>query len=294
MGEEAKNAKRDIPRAVLLSLVIQGAFCYLFEYFGANYFLNSGYTAVTASASPAPIGDMMQIVGTWVFGSAQAGWWFMFIQAITVFLALIGTTLACINTGARVTYAMGRDDELAGNLGVLHTQNLTPHRAIWTLAVISAVIGIFGVIFYFCGGAALSADSIKGLPQNLWYSFGIWPHDTGAAIPQSLLIITLTSNFGTFLLYMMTCIVAIVAFREHHSFHGFKHVVVPVFGLLANLLCMLFYLVGPFSVAGMSFKEPYIALGIAALWGIYGAIFFLGASKKKSKSVLIESIGAKA
>ena len=72
MGEEAKNAKRDIPRAVLLSLAIQGAFCYLFEYFGANFFLNSGYTATTASASPAPIGDMMQIVGTWVFGSAQA------------------------------------------------------------------------------------------------------------------------------------------------------------------------------------------------------------------------------
>ncbi len=103
MGEEAKNAKRDIPRAVLLSLVIQGAFCYLFEYFGANFFLNSGYTMTTASASPAPIGDMMQIVGTWVFGSPQAGWWFMFIQAITVFLALCGTTLACMNTGALKT-----------------------------------------------------------------------------------------------------------------------------------------------------------------------------------------------
>jgi len=72
MGEEAKNAKRDIPRAVLLSLVIQGAFCYLFEYFGANFFLNSGYTAATAAGSPAPIGDMMQIVGTWVFGSPRA------------------------------------------------------------------------------------------------------------------------------------------------------------------------------------------------------------------------------
>ena len=43
MGEEAKNAKRDIPRAVLLSLFIQGVICYLFEYFAANYFLNSGY-----------------------------------------------------------------------------------------------------------------------------------------------------------------------------------------------------------------------------------------------------------
>src|SRR5258708_35496282 len=171
MGEEAKNAKRDIPRAVLLSLVIQGAFCYLFEYFGANFFLNSGYTMTTASASPAPIGDMMQIVGTWVFGSPQAGWWFMFIQALTVFLALIGTTLACINTGARVTYAMGRDDELAGNLGVLHTKNLIPHRPIWTLAAISAVIGIFGVLFYFCGGATLSSDPLKGISQNLLYMF---------------------------------------------------------------------------------------------------------------------------
>ena len=108
-------------------------------------------------------------------------------------------------------------------------------------------------------------------------------------MPQSLLVITLASNFGTFLLYMMTCIIAIIAFREHHSFHGFKHVVIPVFGLLANLLCMLFYLIGPFSVAGMSYKEPFIALGIAAVWGVYGAFHFLGSSKKKDKPVLVPS-----
>jgi basic amino acid/polyamine antiporter, APA family len=288
MGEEARNAKRDIPRAVLLSLLIQGAFCYLFEYFGANYFLNSGYTMTTAAGSPAPIGDMMQIVGTWIFGSPQAGWWFMFIQAITVFLALIGTTLACMNTGARVTFAMGRDEELAGNLGKLHGKNLTPHVAVWTLATISALIGIFGIVLYFCGGAALTDDTVKTLPHNIWYSFGIFPHDTAANIPQSLLIITLASNFGTFLLYMMTCIIAIVAFQEHHMFNGFKHVAVPVFGLVANLLCMLFYLVGPFLVAGMSWKEPYVALGIAAVWGIYGFIYFTTSSKKRSKSVLVE------
>jgi APA family basic amino acid/polyamine antiporter len=289
MGEEAKNAKKDIPRAVLLSLIIQGAFCYLFEYFGANFFLNSGYTMTTASASPAPIGDMMQIVGTWVFGSPQAGWWFMFIQAITVFLALIGTTLACMNTGARVTFAMGRDDEIAGNLGKLHGKNLTPHIAVWTLAIISMIVGIFGVALYFCGGAALTDDTIKTLPHNIWYSFGIISHDAAANIPQSLLIITLASNFGTFLLYMMTCIIAIVAFREHQSFHGFKHVVVPVFGLLANLLCMLFYLIGPFSVAGMSWKEPFVALGIAAVWALYGVIHFYTSSKKKDKPVMVQA-----
>jgi APA family basic amino acid/polyamine antiporter len=289
MGEEAKNAKRDIPRAVLLSLLVQGVICYLFEYFAANYFLNSGYKLTQASASAAPIGDMMQIVGSWVFGSAQAGWWFMFIEAITVFLALIGTTLACINTGARVTYAMGRDEEVSAHFGILHGRNLSPHRSIWVLCAISAVIGIFAVLLNFCGGAAQADDTLKALPQNIWYSFGLFPHDLAASIPQSLLIVTLTSNFGTFLLYMMTCFIAIVAFREHKSFHGFKHVVIPVFGLLANLLCMLFYLIGPFSVAGMSWKEPYFALGVAAIWGIYGAFYFVAGSKKKQKPMFVEA-----
>ena len=51
MGEEAKNPKKDIGRAILMSLVIQGAICYLFEYFAANYFLNSGYPIVECVAS---------------------------------------------------------------------------------------------------------------------------------------------------------------------------------------------------------------------------------------------------
>ncbi len=93
MGEEAKNAKRDIPRAVILSLLIQGVFCYLIEYFAANYFLNNGYQISNALGSAAPIGDMMIIVGTWLFGSPAAGKAFMLVQALTVFLALIGTTL---------------------------------------------------------------------------------------------------------------------------------------------------------------------------------------------------------
>ncbi|HEV2690613.1 MAG TPA: APC family permease, partial [Bryobacteraceae bacterium] len=58
MGEEAKNAKRDIPKAVILSLLIQGGFCYLLEYFSANYFLHSNYTNTTAAGATAPIGDM--------------------------------------------------------------------------------------------------------------------------------------------------------------------------------------------------------------------------------------------
>ena len=282
MGEEAKNPKKDIGRAVLLSLVIQGAVCYLIEYFAANYLLHNGYTLPQASGSGAPIGDMMVIVGTWLFGSYQAGRAFMLVQAFTVFLALIGTTLACLSTGARVTYAMGRDEEVPSHFGLLHGKTLSPHRSIWTLSVISIIIGIITVSIYLGGSSPAALDK-----HNLWYSFGIFAPETYAKLPNTLLIITLISNFGTFLLYMTTCIIAIVAFREHHMFNGFKHLVVPVFGLLANLACMLFYLIGPWTVAGMSVKEPYIALGVAALWGIYGWYYFAKSSKARGKAMIL-------
>jgi amino acid transporter len=284
MGEEAKNPKKDIGRAVLLSLAIQGAVCYLFEYFAANYFLNSGYTLSNAGASGAPLGDMMVLVGTWAFGSYSAGKAFMLIEAFTVFLALIGTTLSCMNTGARVTYAMGRDEEVPTQFGLLHGRTLSPHRAVWFLVAISIVFGILTTVIYLGGQSTDLAALDK---HNLWYSFGIFSPHAYTYLPNSMLIITLISNFGTFLLYMTTCIVCIVAFREHHSFHGFKHMVVPVFGLLANLGCMLFYLIGPFSVAGMSVKEPYIALGVSVLWIIIGGVYFAMNSKAKGREMVL-------
>jgi amino acid transporter len=290
MGEEAKNAKRDIPRAVILSLFIQGVVCYLIEYFAAGYFLHNGYPLTRASGSSAPIGDMMVIVGTNLFGCPTAGWWFMMIEAFTVFLALIGTTLACMNTGARVTYATGRDDEVPSHFGLLHGKNLTPHTAIWVLAGISAVVGIFAVSMYLCGPAATSSLDTAlsdGQQNSIWYSIGVFKYETAKNLPNSLLIVTLASNFGTFLLYMLTCIIAMVAFHEHHTFHGFKHVVVPILGLLANLACMLFYLIGPFVVSGMGILEPYLALGIAGVWAIWGILYFLGASKVKGRATFV-------
>jgi amino acid transporter len=286
MGEEAKDPKRHIPWAVLLSLAIQGGFCYLFEYFAANYFLHNGYTLPNAGASGAPIGDMMVIVGSWMFGSYAAGRAFMLVQAFTVFLALIGTTLSCLNTGARVTYAMGRDEEVPSHFGLLHGKTLSPYRAIWTLAVLSAVIGMITVVVYL-GGTTPSALDPKY--HNIWYSFGIFKPETYAKMPNSLVIVTLISNFGTFLLYMITCITAMVAFKEHQMFNGFKHLFVPLFGLVANLACMLFYLIGPFTVAGMSVKEPYIALGVCGLWGVYGAFYFAKSSKAKGREKILTS-----
>jgi len=73
----------------------------------------------------------------------------LLVEAGTVFLALIGTTLSCMNTGARVTYAMGKDEEVPAHFGLLHDTNLSPHRAIWALAIISAIVGCISVMTAF-------------------------------------------------------------------------------------------------------------------------------------------------
>ena len=173
------------------------------------------------------------------------GKYFMLAEAFTVFLALIGTTLSCMNTGARVTYAMGKDEEVPEHFGLLHAESLSPRRAIWTLAVISAVIGCVAVSLAFGDAGAPTDAAIAALPHGLFSSFGYTSHATMAALPNSLLTITLTSNFGTFILYALSCFLCIVAFhkRPDHSF--LRHTLIPGFGLLANLVCMAFYLISP-------------------------------------------------
>jgi APA family basic amino acid/polyamine antiporter len=191
-----------------------------------------------------------------------------------------------MNTGARVTYAMGKDQEVPEHFGILHSKNLTPHRAIWTLAAISAVVGCVAVFMAFGDAGAPTDAAIQALPHGFWSSFGYLTHDKMAALPNTLLTITLASNFGTFLLYMLSCVTCIVCFHKHPSFSFIRHLAIPMFGLLANLACMLFYVIGPFMGYGTK-MEPLLALGIAAVWAIYGGIYFYVSSKKSGRTTMV-------
>ena len=145
MGGEAKNAKRDVPIAVITSLLVQGAFCYLIEYFAANYFLNSGYTMQNAAGSAAPIGDMMVMVGDALFGPGN-GRIFMLVRGLH---RVPGDhrhhALLHEHRRARhLRHGQGRGSRRSTS-ACCTRKNLTPHRAIWTLAAISAVIGCIAV-----------------------------------------------------------------------------------------------------------------------------------------------------
>src|SRR5207245_1089857 len=154
-GAEAINAKRDVPRAVLLSLLIQGVLAYLFEYFAANFAISDklvgkaadGSTVTglaAAAASSAPIGDMIQLIGDTMLGGIGFG--LTVVIAVTVMLAILGTTLSAMNTGVRITFAMAQDAEMPEPLGLLHGEFATPHTAVWVMVAVSAIIGAIGTL----------------------------------------------------------------------------------------------------------------------------------------------------
>jgi nitrogen regulatory protein PII len=166
------------------------------------------------------------------------GFILMITMAITVAIAVIGTTLACINTAVRVTNGMAEDRELPQFLGFIHRQNASPHTAIWLLVVVSCVI------------ATIGCQSIVGL--------------TG---------ITLASNFGTFVLYGAVCIWTYIAYKRRKDFSLFKHALIPFLGLLMNVaMCaaiIYLYTIGNADSQNEAKIFVYIAGGWLAVWGLY-------------------------
>lgn len=258
LAAEAKHPSF-VSRGVMLSLIIQGLLMYLFEYFGAQAWINTGYTQVVggktvsgfaaAAASSGPIGDMVRNLGNTLLGGI--GLPLMVVVAGIVALAILGTTLACLNTGVRVTYAMGRDQEVPTALGLLHGRFATPHYGVWVLTLISAAVGAFGVI------------SVNNLTT-----------------------ISFVSNIGTFLLYGLTNLIALLALADEvGKTHVGLRLAVPLLGALANLgmLLAVFYLG---ILGGGATKASAIeAIGFSAAWGVLGVAYFLANSKARRRPV---------
>ena len=265
LGSEAKNPKRDIPRGVLLSLVIQGLFAYLLQYFAANYALSDKLVATVngaqvtgigaAAVSSAPIGDMAVQLGNAFLGGN--GFAFMLVIAATVAIAILGTTLAAMNTGVRISFAMAQDAEMPDVMGLLHAKHATPYVGVVIMVIVSAIIGAVGV-----------AGGVTAL--------------TG---------ITLASNLGTFVLYALICGLTVVAFAGTHGFSRIKHGIVPVVGLLLNIVMVLTIFIVGIASGGTTADATYLAIIISAGWLVFSLLYFVITSRARGKAI-VPSIAA--
>jgi amino acid transporter len=123
-GEEAVNPLKTIPKSIIWSLVLTGAFfifvCYT-EVLGIQ-----GYKD-TLDKVDAPLNVLSGMYGVpFLSPLLSAG-------AMFSFFAL---ALSCMNAGARVMFAMGRHDFFPQSTSTAHKKFATPHVALGVMAVV--------------------------------------------------------------------------------------------------------------------------------------------------------------
>lgn len=130
LGEEAKNPRRTVPRAVVGSALAIGIFYVLCSY---AWVFGAGFDNFVAQATGA---DPWRNLGKVFWG---AGW-------IVVFLAICNSIAAnsnaAMNAATRVSYALARNKLAPRELGKTHPTFKTPYMAIIWLSGIAVVISL--------------------------------------------------------------------------------------------------------------------------------------------------------
>ena len=90
----------------------------------------------------------------------------------------------------------------------------------------------------------------------------------------------ISSNIGTFALYALICTFTIVAFVGRHEFHGIKHAVVPVLGVIGNLGLLVAVVYYGLITPGVSADGTKMALYITFGWGLISVLYLVWNSRQ--------------
>jgi amino acid transporter len=197
LAEEARDPRRTIPRAVLLSCVLIGVF-YLICYYGAMVYFGPNVAAD-------PTKGFFAFNGGDPWDGLAAKVWGPF--SILVLLAILNSAFANSNAGAnaatRVGYALGRVGLLPRALAQVHPRYKTPYIAVH-------VQGALGIALALILGFAL------GSPLNAFALLG-----TIATI--IIVVIYILTNLSNLVFYS----------REHRDeLNPLLNIVVPVLGII--------------------------------------------------------------
>ncbi|MDJ0318756.1 APC family permease [Arthrobacter antibioticus] len=147
LGEEVKNPRRTIPRAILLALALAGA---IYAVVGVSLLVALGPDGVASTAAPLTT------------AAAAGGWsWAGPVVKVGAALASLGALLALVAGLGRTSLAMAREGDFPRYFAAIHPKFAVPHRA--ELALGAAIIVIimfadlrgaigfssFGVLVYY-------------------------------------------------------------------------------------------------------------------------------------------------
>jgi amino acid transporter len=169
LAEESADPCRVLPRAILVSIFLTGAF-YLF----CSWAVLIGWGTHDLKSFTTSVENPCFVLARRFWGR---GW---ILLMIAVLNSVFAVAIASTNAATRVIFAMGRSGVLPRSLSAVHPINLTPSNAIWAQTIITVAIGL-GLGFWI------------GPDQEFYFM--------GTVITLALVPIYIVANYGVFRFY---------------------------------------------------------------------------------------------
>jgi len=217
MAEESENPTRNVPRALIGSVLLFGIFIVIVQW---GVMIGWGTDRFADMAKPG-----IELPGITLAKQFWGGAWGVLLLMLVS--SVIAVSIACANVSTRMWYRMGSDGAFPKWFGKVHPERKTPVNAIiaqWLLAIATAVV--LTAIAYSATPADAGGQTLTVAYQNQYYI-------DGYMIGYVVLIIYTMGNIAAWRLYR----------RERKSEYSFwLHTLFPILSTLGMVAVLLFSL----------------------------------------------------
>jgi amino acid transporter len=233
LAEETTNPRRNVPRAVFLSIALMAATYLLVAYATVSGF---GYNATALTSATIPFISVAHSIGAWL----------AFVAYMAGLTSTLGVLIAAVNSQCRLIFNAGREGLLPRWIGKVHPQRLTPVNAIIAFVGIAGAITLFWALGHWIGGSGNSLNALDFFFE--------------------------ASTMGTILIlfvYVAANVALPFYYRKYRpdEFNIIKHIVLPALGVIA-IAVPIYYLFKPGQADPYDWF-PWVGLGLIAVFIVY-------------------------
>jgi amino acid transporter len=234
LAEETNNPRRNVPRAVFLSIALM-AFTYLLLAYATVTGFN--YNAAALALPLIPFIAVAHSVAAWL----------AFVAYMAGLTSTLGVLIAAVNSQCRLIFNAGREGLLPRWIGRVHPVRRTPVNAIIAFVAIASAITLGWAIGHWIGGTGNSLSAL-----NFFFE---------------------SSTMGTILIlfvYLAANVALPFYYRKYRpdEFSVVKHVVLPALAVVVVGI-PIYYLFNPSPATQPYDWFPWVGLGLVVASIIY-------------------------
>ncbi len=238
LAEETNDPRRNVPRAVYLSIALMGVLYLLLTYSTVIGFHDNA-KAIAGAPSGIPLLDLAHNIAPWL----------LVIGYLAGLTSTTGVLISAVNSQCRLIFNAGREGLLPRWIGRVHPTRRTPVNAIFTFIAVGGAIIAGWALGHLIGGQTGTMVSLNFYGES--------------ATMGTILILVV---------YFLANLALPFYYRKYRpaEFNVVKHAILPVLGMVA-IAIPIYYLSKP-PQPQPYFWFPYVALGVIAASVIYSII----------------------